>query len=108
VVVGDIRRALDIDDGHERVGRRLQPQEFRLLAERVLDGVEVGHVDVGELDVVLRVHLVEDASSAAVDVLAADDVVAGVEEVEYGVDRSHPRGETAAVLAVLQASEVRF
>ena len=51
VVDGDHRApapgddARDVDDVQQRVGRRLDPDQARLVAQRGADGVEVGLVD---------------------------------------------------------------
>jgi len=108
VLVGDVGQRVDVVDVHQRVRRRLDPEEFGVRLHRVPDGVVVGGVDEVERQVVLLVHLREDAVGAAVHVVAGDDVVAGLEQVEHGVDRAHPGGERAAELAALERGEVRF
>ncbi len=102
----NVRERLDVVHTEQWVRRRLDPHELCIVLHRVLDSVEVRGVDEVELEVVLLVHLREDAVGAAVDVVAGDDVIARFEEVEDGVDRAHPRRETAPVLGAFQTREV--
>ena len=67
----------DIAHEHHGVRRRLDEDELRLRAQRGLDAVEAGGVDVARLDAVAAVDLVREAHRAAVEVAPEDDVVAG-------------------------------
>ena len=67
----------DIAHEHHGVRRRLDEDELRLRAQRGLDAVEAGGVDVACLDAVAAVDLVREAHRAAVEVAPEDDVVAG-------------------------------
>ena len=84
VVDGDERAALarhdagDVDDVQRRVGRRLDPDQARLLAHRPLEGVEVRLVDQVIADPEARQDLVDEPVRAAVEVLRQDDVGAGL------------------------------
>ena len=53
----------------------------------------VGCVDEGELDAVADDDLAEEAGGAAVDVVAANDVIAGVEHGDKGGDGGHAAAE---------------
>src|SRR5581483_11808886 len=72
---GELRAGGYVRDLEERVRRRLEPEELRLLRERRLDGGEVLRVHEVELDAELGVELREDAPGPAVEVLRRDDPV---------------------------------
>ena len=93
VVDGDQRApapgddARDVDDVQQRVRRRLDPDQPRLVAQRGGDGVEVGLVDEVVGQAPAAEHLVDEAVGAAVEVVRQHDVVAG-----RAHRRDHARG----------------
>ncbi len=72
------------------------------------DVLGVGGVDEGELDAVADDDLVEEAGGAAVDVVAADDVIAGVEHGDEGGDGGHAAGENVAGGSAFERGEIGF
>ena len=96
----------DVDDVQQRVRRRLEPDEPRALVE-VLAEVRVDLVGRDELELVaLRlVDLGEHPVDAAVDVVDADDAVAGIDEV-HGVVVA-PMPERKAIPCSAPSSEAR-
>ena len=76
------------------------------MARRTFSGF--GGVDEGELDAVADDDLVEEARGAAVDVVAADDVVAGVEHGDQRGDGGHAAGEDVAAGSAFERGEVGF
>jgi hypothetical protein len=63
-------------------------------------------VHVGERQLVLRQHLVEQPERAAVCVVGDDHVIAGLQHGRDGADRRHPRRERIGGLAVLDCGDV--
>ena len=51
-------------------------------------------------------HLIEQAGSAAVEIVAADDVVAGLQHADDGVDRSHAAGEDSGGDSAFERGEI--
>ena len=83
------RAGADIGHVHHRVARRLQVDRLCLRAQ---GGLDVGDFRrVGKLDrhAVLAADVVQVARRAAVEILAANDVIAGPEELEYRRDGRH-------------------
>ena len=68
----------DVDDVEQRVGRRLDPDQPRVVGHRGGERVEVGLVDHRVAQAPAREHLVDEAEGAAVEVGGDDDVVAGL------------------------------
>ena len=99
---GHLRGGGQVHDLEHGVGRALDPDELRVLAEPPLDGARLAHVDVAELQPVPPVDLVEDAEGAAVDVVGGEDVVPRLEQVEERVGGGQPRGEGERVRRPLQ------
>ena len=62
---------------HQRIGGRLDVDQLVLRLDGRLHGVEVAGVDVLDLDAVVLDDVVEEARRAAVDIVRADQVVAG-------------------------------
>ena len=88
----------DVDLVEQRVGRRLDPDQLRLGAQRGAQGVEVALVDevVGEPEA--GEDLVDQAVGAAVEVERQDQVVAGRERRgQQRVGRRHAARERRAV-----------
>ena len=89
--------AFEVDDAQQRVGRRLDPQHFRLRPDRRLDGGKVGEVDEADLQPGRALaHPFEQPERAAIDVVGGDDVGAAVEQFEHRGDAGEARGEGEA------------
>lgn len=68
----------------------------------------VGHVDEIEFQPHARHHLREQAIRAAVDVVAANDMIAGAENLDDRRGGAQTGGECEAVLAAVQLGQTRF
>ena len=97
--------ARDVDEVEQRVRRRLDPDEPRVADERARVRRELGGCRVREAVALRLVHLREHPVRAAVDVVDADDAVAGVEQVHDRRRRADPGGERVAVRGVLERRE---
>ena len=104
--MGHLGRRAQVREAHERVGRRLDVHHARLGAHRVGDALRVARVDVREGDAQMREELVEEAERAAVDVLAADHVIAGAAELHDRVEAAHPAREREAVARPFERGDV--
>ncbi len=59
------------------------------------DILRVGSIDVGKFQTEVGHHLVEQARRSAVEIIAANDMIAGLQHGDDGVDRGHAAGEYA-------------
>ena len=73
-----------------------------------LDQVEARGIHVGEVEAELAAHALEETERAAVGVVADDEMVAGFEPRQDGVDGGHARGEGKRGRAALDRCEVGF
>ena len=92
----------DVDDVEQRVSRCLNPDELGLRADFFAHRAHVAHRHEVKLDAVGRENFGEEAVGAAVEVVGADDLVAGLEQLYQAVDGGHAGGEGQAVLPVFQ------
>ncbi len=99
---------LKISESHERVGGRLHINHARLFANGALNISDVGSIHVGEFDAVAGENLVEEARRSAVEIVAADDVVARLVHGAESVDGSHAAGEDARRDSTFEGSEILF
>src|SRR6185436_6743340 len=81
------------------VRRRLDPDELRALRD---DEVRIRRVDEVERETEARAHAGEQPTRAAVEIVAADDVVAGRQRAEERVGRRETGRETEAELPALE------
>ena len=96
--MGGIRGGADVDDVQQRVRRRLDPDDARALVQvrcevrrdlvrrQIVERVALRLVDLGE-------HAVH----PAVDVVHADEALAGIDEMHDRRRGTEPRGERVAV-----------
>jgi hypothetical protein len=103
-----VRDGLQVRDDHDRVGRRLQKDHPRIIPDRGLDVRDLRSVDEAELDLVVGEDAAEEAERAAVGIIGDDDVLAGLDEAESGVNRRHPGGESVAEARAFERREVLF
>ena len=96
----------EVGEAHERVRRRLEQQRDGLRRDRVLDALRIARVDEGERHAEVREDLVEQPIGAAVHVLAADDVVAGLEQLHQRVGAPHAARERESVPAAFERRDV--
>ena len=104
----ELRRRLEIRDAEEGVRRGFQPEDFRLGGEGLLDRLKRGGVHEGELHAELGVLLGKHPVSAAVQVLAGDDVVARFQRGQDVVDGRHAAGEDEAEFRLFEFRDARF
>jgi hypothetical protein len=88
---GDDRR--NVRHAHERVRRRLDPDEARGRADRGRDRGRVSHVDRGVLQTPPGVDLGQELAGDVVRVVGHDDVIARGEGLEDGGRGRHAGGE---------------
>ena len=98
----------NVAERHERVGGRLDIHHARILANGPLDASRVRTIDVGKFHAEIRQHLVEQPGHASVEIVAADDVIAGFVHGANGVDGSHSTGEDASRDSPLEGHQIFF
>jgi hypothetical protein len=96
----------EVREPHHRVRRRLGVQQLGGRRDRRLDCRRVAGVHEREGEPHSRQDLVHQPVDAAVDVLAAHDVVACRQQLEERVHGRHPRGEGEAVGPALEGRHV--
>ena len=95
-----------IAQAHQGIGRGLDVHHARVLADRALDIFRVRSIDIGEFEAEVGHHLVEQARGSAVQIISADDVIAGFECVDDGVDCRHAAGEHAGRDSAFQRGKI--
>ena len=102
--LGDRRQVGELE---QRIGRRLDPDHAAcsggIAARRLARSVRSTKLKL-EPGAALA-HALEQAKGAAVEVVARDDVRAGVEQLEHRRDRRQARGEREACAAALQVGD---
>ena len=83
-------------------------QMSRVLAVQAASMAEVPGVDEGELHAEALEDLGEDPVGAAVEVVAGDDVVAGVQRLDDRRSGGHAGSEAQTVLGAFQGGQVGF
>jgi hypothetical protein len=81
----------DVRDDHRGIRRRLDVNHFRAGLDRCLNFRDVGRIDVAEFEAEFDQQLRGDAEHSPVNGLREDNVVAGAEQAEHGVDARHAR-----------------
>lgn len=102
---GDGREFLDVDELERWVRRRLHPEEFRVRADGFFQVFGFGQIDIVELQSHRLENLVEYTEGTSVDVIAADDVVAWLEEVENAIVCRESGREGEGVLATFERGQ---
>ena len=92
----------DVENLQIGVGGSLDHHHPRPVGQRRLDTGEVGHIDERGPDPIPLQHPHEQPVRASIDVVGAEDAIAGVEKVGDGRDRRHARRKGQAVRGVLQ------
>jgi hypothetical protein len=104
--MADLGDGAQVGEAKQRIGRRLHPDQLRLRRQRRRKAHRIGQVDEAEAVPGARLpHALEQAKSAAVDVVARDDVRARVEQLEHGRDRRQARGEGVRLRAAFQVGD---
>ncbi len=104
--VGDLGDGGDVGDAHQRIGRRLDEHGDGPIAHGGAHGFGISRVDVAEAEAQVAQEAIEEAEGAAVDVLSADDVIAGLEQLHERVDTGGAAGEGEAVRGALEGGDV--
>ena len=104
--VRDRTGSSEVGESQRRVRRRLEEQHPRVGADGGFDRLEIGRVDVGEIELILPQHALEQSIRAAVGIVGDDDVIAGLEERHHGAGRSHARGKRERGSTVLDRGKV--
>ena len=74
----------DVGQAQQRVGRRLQPAELRARLDGGGHRLRIARIDIAEAQAEAAEHLLEQPVRPAVEIVARDDVVAGVEHRQHG------------------------
>ncbi len=98
--------ASKVTECHEGIGRSLDINHAGVFADGAFHIFHIGSIDVGEFDAVTGEHLIEEARNSAIKVVAAHDVVAGLEHGANSVDGSHAAGEGAGGDSAFERCEV--
>ena len=96
----------DVGEPHQRIGRRLDVDVARVLADGALHVARIGRVHVGELEAEVRHDLVEQPRHAAVEIVGGDDVIAGLHQWQSAPTAAIPLAKTGA--AMPPSSDARF
>jgi len=97
-----------VGDRHYRIGRRFDKHHFGVRLKGVLKGGKVGAVDQVKFDAVVSQYAVEEPERAAVSVIAEQDVVAGLDELEHRIDRGHSGCEGKPEARILKRRDILF
>ena len=106
VRLGEIAERGQIRQVHHRIGRRLAVDHAGGRRERPLDVADVAHVHEGDADAQVAVDPLHQPVASAVDVLAADDVISGLEQLQHRVEGGQAGAEGKAVGGALEAGHV--
>ena len=108
VALRDLTHRAQVGEPHERVRRGLHQERPGGRRHRVLHPLRIPRVHIRERQPHMTQDLVEQAERAAIDILAADDVIAGAEQLHDRVEAAHAAREGEAVPAALQRRDVPF
>ena len=108
-----LRRQICADGGkiaepHQRIGRRLHVDHTRVLADRPFHILRLRCVDVRELQAEAGHHLVEEARRSAIEIVATDHVIAGLQHGHDRVNRSHAARKNASSDSAFKRSQILF
>jgi hypothetical protein len=93
-----------VDDLQHRVGRGLDPDHAGIRPDRGLERGRVGQIDETEVQsCTAPAHALEQAEGAAVDIVHADHMAAGVQQLQDRRRRGQPGGEGKTAAAAFQA-----
>ena len=102
---GDVTNGFDIDDLKRWIGGGFDPDEFGAGMDRFADQVQVGHVDKLALDAHRSIDADELAVGTTIEIIAAEDFVAGLEEFEDGIHGGEAAAKADAVLTAFEGGE---
>jgi hypothetical protein len=109
VFCGERGECGEIGEFEQGVAGGFDPEHAGVGADGALDGSDVGGVDVGDVQRgAFSADAFEEAVGAAVEIVAGDDVGAGVEEFEDGGCGGQSGGEGKTGLAVFEVGDAAF
>jgi hypothetical protein len=107
LLLANLSDASDVADSESRVGGSLSPDDLGVRLDGLSDKVKVSEVDEIDLDSLsLRKYLSKISLGTAVDIVNAEDVVTGGEEVGDGEESRAAAVESEGILCVLEGGEV--
>src|SRR5215211_6043905 len=102
----DLACSGEIRDAHKWIGWRLDEDRACVRRTCVRDTLRISRVDEGEAQAIAPENLVEQTESSTVYILAADDVIARLEQLHDRIETTHSTGESETVNAALQRRHV--
>ena len=105
---GDRAHCFEVHDIKHGIGRRLDPEQSSVRADRVFHRSRVAHIDVTAFQSPCSPHAQHLAVGAAVQIVDGQHFIAGFEEFDHGVLGSQAGTEANGGLAVFQRGEVVF
>ena len=107
--MADLGEGRNVADLHHRIARRLNPEHLGGRRDGGPNGGEIGHIHGVEADAPRHEHPVHQAMGATVDVVAHDDVVAGLQRgAQQDVFAGESGREAVSVLATLEVCDEGF
>ncbi len=104
----DRRQSRQIHDLHQRVRRRLRPDQPRVRLQGFAHAREIGHVERGRFHSPARQELLRDRAEAVVDVIREDHVGSGREGLQIRCAGSEARSEHQRGRAALDLGQGLF
>src|SRR5262245_47704409 len=109
VLARQLRDRSQIDQLEQRIAWRLHPNHARVGLKRLLHLRRIAHVDEGEVQIGgAAADFFEKPISAAIKVIAYEDMRTAVDRLKRGGHRSEPGGERPTARATLQISYTTF
>eukprot|EP00042_Codosiga_hollandica_P045113 m.453963 g.453963 ORF g.453963 m.453963 type:complete len:520 (-) comp56942_c0_seq1:105-1664(-) len=104
----DIGNCADVNHLQQWVRRRFDPHKLGLRGDGTLNVLRDLRVDKGEGETKLAGNEAEKATSASIEIIVGNDMVAGLEQLQTAHGGRQPRAEGDAVLARLERSKGLF
>ena len=102
---GELGHGRNIGQAQHGVGGGFEPHQTGVGLQGGLDGGRVGRIGKGELNPVMAENFVEQTEGAAVHVVAAQHMFAGLDQPQKRVYGGHARGEGEGVSAAFERGE---
>ncbi len=106
VRLGQIADRGKIGQVHHGIGRGLAEDHAGRRCHGPLDLPDIAHIDEREPEAKPGIDLLHQTVGAAIDVLAADDVIAGFEQLERRIEGGEAGAEREAVGGAFQARDI--
>ena len=98
----------NVDQGHQGIGRRFNPDKFRRSGKSGTEFIGIARVDIFQIIVPSRGRHGKQTVGSSVEFPVDENPVARVEQFKHGRFRRHSGGEYEAEPAVLQCGKTRF